>query len=172
MKKIMIIGSPGTGKSTLGKQLKNILAIDLYHLDQLLWKPNWEMSSIEEQQNIQLSLVEKESWIIDGNYARTLDIRLNQADTIIYLKRSRFVCFFHVFKRILTYHGRTRPDMQEDCPEKIDVSFFKWIWEFPNKQTPIIEEKLQQLKQQQTLILLTNQKEIDAFFEQINQYNP
>lgn len=164
MKKIIIIGSPGTGKSTIGRQLEEKLGIDLYHLDKLFWKPNWAMSTNEEQLDILCKVMDKESWIIDGNYSDTLGVRIKQADTIIYLKRSRPVCFYHVFKRFLTYKGKTRPDMKKDCPEKIDRDFIKWIWKFPEIHEPLIDEYLNQLSESQKLIKLTNQKEIDFFF--------
>lgn len=169
MKKIMIIGSPGTGKSTLGRQLEDTLSIKLYHLDKLFWKPHWEMSTKHEQQTILSDIVEKESWIIDGNYSSTLDIRMKQADTIIYLKKARLVCLYQVLKRVIKYRGTTRPDMQEDCPEKIDIEFIKWIWHFPKNHEPLIDEYLNQLTHKQTLIKLTNKKEITIFLNTLGR---
>lgn len=169
MKKIMIIGSPGTGKSTLGRQLEDKLSIKLYHLDKLFWKPHWEMSTNHEQLSILSDIVEKESWIIDGNYSGTLDIRMKQADTIIYLKRSRLICLYQVLKRVIRYRGTTRPDMQEDCPEKIDREFIKWIWQFPTNHEPLIDKCVNQVTHEQTLIKLTNQKEITNFLNSLER---
>ncbi len=85
MKKIVLIGSGGAGKSTLARQLGEVLKINVYHLDALFWKPNWVGVPKDDQRNIQNKLVEKEEWIIDGNYGGTMEIRLNAADTIIFL---------------------------------------------------------------------------------------
>ncbi|WP_462259499.1 DNA topology modulation protein [Vagococcus teuberi] len=167
MKKIMIIGSPGTGKSTLGRQLEDKLSIKLYHLDKLFWKPHWEMSTKHEQQTILSDIVEKDSWIIDGNYSSTLDIRMKQADTIIYLKKVRLVCLYQVLKRVIKYRGTTRPDMQEDCPEKIDIEFIKWIWHFPKNHEPLIEEQMNQLNKSQVLVTLTSKKEVKQFLKRM-----
>ena len=169
MKKIMIIGSPGTGKSTLSRQLENKLSIKLYHLDKLFWKPHWEMSTKEEQLAILSEVVKKESWIIDGNYSSTLDIRMKQADTIIYLKRARLVCLYQVLKREIKYRGTTRPDMHENCPAKLDKEFIKWILHFPKNHEPLIDEYLNQLTHKQTLIKLTNKKEITIFLNTLGR---
>ncbi len=91
MKKIMLIGSGGSGKSTLARQLGNILNIQVYHLDAIFWKPNWEGVSKEEQISIQTDLVKKDEWLIDGNYGGTLDIRMDAADTIIFLDINRTI---------------------------------------------------------------------------------
>lgn len=87
----MLIGSGGSGKSTLARQLGNILNIQVYHLDAIFWKPNWEGVSKEEQISIQTDLVKKDEWLIDGNYGGTLDIRMDAADTIIFLDINRTI---------------------------------------------------------------------------------
>jgi len=85
MKKVILIGSGGSGKSTLARQLGNKLNIKVHHLDALFWKPNWEGVPKEEQRTVQNELVKEDEWIIDGNYGGTMDIRMNAADTIIFL---------------------------------------------------------------------------------------
>lgn len=167
MKKMIVIGSPGTGKSTIAKQLADSLAINLYHLDKLFWKPHWKMSTKAEQREILYDIVKQNFWIIAGNYSSTLDIRIREADTIIYLKRSRLTCLYHVFKRFIRYRGKTRPDMQENCPEKLDWAFIRWVWQFPKNHEPLIEEHLKDLTSEQTLIKLMNQKEIDDFLNSL-----
>lgn len=81
MKKIMLIGSGGAGKSTLARKIGQILAIEVTHLDTLMWRSNWEIIDRNEQMDIQQKLVRKDEWIIDGNYGGTMDIRLREADT-------------------------------------------------------------------------------------------
>ncbi|MDR2096312.1 MAG: hypothetical protein LBP76_12475 [Treponema sp.] len=74
-KRIMIIGSCGSGKTTLAIQLSNILKLPIIHLDKEYWKPGWVETSKEEWENKQNKLVLDENWIIDGNYGGTFDIR-------------------------------------------------------------------------------------------------
>ena len=95
--KVILIGSGGSGKSTLARQLGNKLNIKVHHLDALFWKPNWEGVPKEEQRTVQNELVKEDEWIIDGNYGGTMDIRMNAADTIIFLDIHRTICAYRAF---------------------------------------------------------------------------
>ncbi|EOH99556.1 hypothetical protein UAW_00708 [Enterococcus haemoperoxidus ATCC BAA-382] len=167
MKKIILIGSSGAGKSTLSLKLGEKLDIEVFHLDKLLWKPNWEMTDREYQNEIQNNLIMKPSWIIDGNYGGTLDIRMKAADTIIFLDRNRFVCIYQILKRVKKYNGITRPDMQNNCPEKFDLSFLKWVWNFPNRQRIDILRILQTVPKTKKVIVLKNKKQIQLFLDEL-----
>lgn len=167
MKKIAIIGSGGAGKSTFARQLYEKLSIDVFHLDALLWKPNWVESSKDEQILIQKQLVEKDSWIIDGNYGGTLDIRLNAADTIIFLDIHRIICTYRALKRIRQYRNKTRADMAIGCDEKFDIDFFKWIWSYPNTGKPAVLNLLHGIYKEKQVIILRSPKEVRAFLERL-----
>ena len=165
MKKIILIGSGGAGKSTLARQLGDILGIKVYHLDTLLWKPNWVGVPREEQIQVQNELVKKEQWIIDGNYGATMDIRLQAADTIILLDYHRTICVYRAFKRMVKYRKKTRPDMGEGCEERIDFSFIKWIWNYPKTKRPEVINKLKQLSKEKNVIVLKTPKETRKFLQ-------
>ncbi|WP_349515585.1 DNA topology modulation protein [Leuconostoc suionicum] len=167
MKRVLLIGSGGAGKSTLARKLSKQLNITVFHLDKLLWKPNWQMTPKPEQTIIVNNLVRQDSWIIDGNYNGTLDIRVAAADTVIFLDRSRFVCIYQVVKRLLQYRGTARPDMQDDCPEKIDWDFLKWIWHFPNKQKVMIMDMFETIDQSKNIVILKNKRQIEQFLNQL-----
>ena len=133
MERILIIGCGGSGKSTLARRLGEKLNLPVVHLDKLYWKPGCVESSKEEiDEKIHIEL-QKPQWIIDGNYNRTISERMKYCDTVIYLDFSRFACLRGVCKRVLTTYGKVRPDMGEGCPERFDLDFLKWIWNF-NKQ--------------------------------------
>ena len=163
MKKIAIIGSGGAGKSTFARQISNKLNIEVYHLDAILWKPNWVATSKHEQQEIQRNLVAKESWIIDGNYGGTLDIRVNAADTVIFLDIHRVICVYRAIKRVLRYRNKTRPDMREGCEEKFDLDFLKWIWDYPKEKRPSILKMLDEVSKEKNVIILCSPKEVGYF---------
>lgn len=129
----MILGSAGSGKSTLAIQLGAKLNIPVVHLDNLFWKPGWVSETEEEMDRKVIEAASKDEWIIDGNYSRTIDFRMNLADTIIYIDFNRYLCLYRVIKRRIKYHGKVRPDLAEGCKEKIDKEFLLWIWNYPKR---------------------------------------
>ena len=130
MERILIIGCGGAGKSTLAWQLGEKTGLPVVHLDQLFWHPGWVESTKDEIDAKIMEELGKPQWIMDGNYNRTLPMRLRKCDTVIYLDFSRFACLFGVMKRVLTTYGTVRPDMAEGCPERFDLDFIKWVWNF------------------------------------------
>ena len=130
MERILIIGCGGAGKSTLARQLGEKLELPVVHLDKLFWKPGWvEESSEEFDRKLALEL-EKTKWIMDGNFNRTMPQRLSKCDTIIYLDFSRWACLWGVVRRIITTYGTVRPDMGDGCPERFDLNFLRWVWNY------------------------------------------
>ena len=99
MKKIMIFGIPGSGKSTFSALLAVLLHIPLYHLDRYFYTQRWKERAYNEFLAIQESFVEKESWIIDGNATRSLEIRFKKADVVLYFRFNRLLCLWRIFKR-------------------------------------------------------------------------
>ncbi|SDN14239.1 Adenylate kinase [Psychrobacillus sp. OK028] len=142
--------------------------IEVYHLDALFWKPNWTPTSKEEQRKVQNELVKKEEWIIDGNYNGTMDIRLNAVDTIIFVDISRIICIYRVFKRMIQYRGKSRPDMAEGVNERLDLEFLKWVWYYPKTKKPVVLKKLEQLPNDKKVIILKSPREVQLFLDKVN----
>ena len=165
MNKIMIIGSGGAGKSTLARELGKILKLPIFHLDAYYWKPGWVATPNDEWDALQEQLVKQDQWIIDGNYGRTQTIRMNEADVIILLDISKWITTFRVIKRRIQYHGKTRPDLNEGCPESLDFEFIKFVWQFQKKKIPKILEVLKQYPNKKVIILKSS-KQVQAFCEQ------
>lgn len=169
MKKIALIGSGGSGKSTLARKLGQKLNINVYHLDALLWKPNWTPSSKEEQIKIQNELIIKEEWIIDGNYNGTMDIRLNAADTVVFVDINRVICVYRVLKRIIQYRGKTRPDKAEGVNERLDFNFLIWVWDYSKTKKPIVLRKLEQLPSDKKVIILKSPRDVRLFLDKVQK---
>lgn len=167
LKRIMIIGSGGAGKSTLAREIGRITGIKIIHLDRLFWKPGWISVDEEEWEKTVENIVNGDSWIIDGNYIGTMDIRLDAADTVIYLDFTRTVCLFRAFKRFIKYKRKTRPDITEGCKEKMDLEFIKWIWTFPDKVRPEILRKLEESKNSKNIIILKSNREVRNYLERL-----
>ena len=143
MKRVMIIGCGGAGKTTLSRQLAEKTGLPLVHLDQIFWSPgNWNHLEKEEFDEILIREMEKDSWILDGNYNRTMPMRLDRCDTVIYLDYSRFTCIWGWLRRVIKHHGKARPDMAPGCGEWLDPEFFKWLWNFNKKYRKSYHEML------------------------------
>lgn len=136
MQRILIIGSGGAGKTTLAQELGKKLGIPVIHLDALFWKPGWIESDKAEWQNTVRDVMHDARWIMDGNYGGTLAERMEQCDTVIFLDIPRLICIWRVIKRAIRYYGRSRPDMAQGCPEKVDMEFLQWIWNYPRRSKP------------------------------------
>jgi len=120
MERILIIGNCGAGKSTFAKALAQKLRLPLVHLDKLYWCGDWEHLSREDFDAALLTELQKPQWIIDGNFSRTLPLRLEYADTVFYLDIPTLTCLWGLTKRVITNYGRTRDDMGGNCPEYFD----------------------------------------------------
>lgn len=134
MKRVLILGCPGSGKSTLSKKLGEKLDLPVVHLDKLNWREGWVNVSREEFDRLLAEELRKEAWIIDGNYSRTIPERLERCDMAIFLDFPRALCLWGVFKRVLKGHGRTRSDMGPGCPERLDREFLRYVWDFRRTQ--------------------------------------
>jgi adenylate kinase family enzyme len=166
MERIMIIGCGGSGKSTLARQLGEKLNLPVIHLDKLFWTPGWVSISKEEFNRVHEEAISKEKWIIDGNFDRTIPVRLRRCDTVIYLDFSRVTCLMGVLKRVLTTFGTVRPDMGEGCPERIDLDFLKWVWNF-NKNKRERNYRLLKEAEGVRVIILKNRRAVKKFLSEL-----
>jgi adenylate kinase family enzyme len=164
MKKILIIGSSGAGKSTLARRLNEAIGIELIHLDKVFWRPNWIETPKDEWKETVGNLLEKDSWIMDGNFGGTMEMRIAACDTVIFLDLPRAICVWRAVKRVLIYRKNSRPDMAEGCDERFDLKFYKWIWDYPTRTKPKVEALLKEFQDTKKIIRLGSKREIENFF--------
>ena len=127
MRRVLVIGPCGAGKSTLARELAPLMRLPLVHMDQLGWQAGWVETEKAELHARLAEVVAQDAWLIEGNYGSTLAPRLARADTVIYLDFPIRLCLWRLAKRIITHRGRSRPDMPEGCPERFDAAFFWYV---------------------------------------------
>jgi adenylate kinase family enzyme len=161
--RIAIIGSSGSGKSTLARQLGALLNLPVIHLDAHFWRAGWVQAEREVWRERVSELAAGERWIIDGNYSSTMDLRLPRAETIIFLDFPRWLCLLRVLRRWVTYYGDSRPDLPPGCPEKVDVDFLRWIWNYPQRSRPNTLTLLRTLERKKQIIRLQSPGAVRLF---------
>ena len=166
MERILIIGCAGAGKSTLAMALGQKTGLPVVHLDKLFWKKGWVESTREELDEKIMRETAKDRWIMDGNYTRTLPMRLQRCDGVLFLDFPRWLCLCSVLKRVICNYGKVRPDMPEGCPERLDWEFLVWIWNFNKHNRARILRALENAPDVK-LILLKNRKEVRKYMKQI-----
>lgn len=164
--KIALIGNPGSGKSTLGLKLHNLLGISLYHLDQYYWKPGWQRPDPTEFAEIHKQLCDKPEWIIEGCAIRLLEYRAKQADVIIFLDMPRYLCFYRTFKRAFTCFGREYFASAKECRERFPQwQLLKYMWYFNRDKKPEIERIIQKYKDEKKNFVIRNKDELDKLIK-------
>jgi adenylate kinase family enzyme len=171
MRRIMIIGSGGAGKSTLARQLSERLSLPLVGLDACYWSAGWVPTPPAEWSARVDELSSTDAWVMDGNYGGTLDLRLERCDTVIFLDLPRVVCLWSAIARWIRHRGKSRPDMAEGCPEKIDWEFARWIWNYPSSRREGILAKLAALPPSKQAIVLRSRRAVAEFVESLTQSN-
>lgn len=168
MRRVLIIGSSGAGKSTLARRLAPHLGLPVIHLDRHYWKPGWQPTPEAEWRDCVSQLVKGDTWIMDGNYSGTLDLRFPAADTIIDLDFPTALCLARVFKRHWMYPRRGRPDMADGCPERrFNLSFYHWVLFFRKTSRPRIERAYEAYGEGKTVLRFKKPAELERWLAEM-----
>ena len=167
MKRVMIIGCGGSGKSTLARMLGEKTGLPVVHLDQIWWSPgNWQHMERAEFDRLLIEEIEREKWILDGNFDRTMQLRLAKADTVIYLDFPFVICLFSWIKRVIQNWGKARADMAPGCAEWFDPEFVKWLWGF-NRKNRAKYYKLLSEQKGKNIYIFKNRHQVRKFLQSL-----
>ena len=157
MQKVIVIGCPGSGKSTFSRALSQITGLPLTHLDMLYW--NADKTTVERSVFIERlsEVLQKDAWIIDGNYGSTMELRMQECDTVFFLDYPADICLQGVKDR----QGKPRPDMPWVETEE-DTEFLEYIQNFQAESRPQVLELLQKYSHK-TIYVFQNRTEADVF---------
>jgi adenylate kinase family enzyme len=165
--RILVLGSSGSGKTTFAIRLGQILNIEPIHLDACFWKPGWVNTPKSEWREIVSSLVQQDSWIMDGTYESTLDIRIPAADAIILIDRSRWGCLWRILKRKATVDDLRRPDAV--AGQKLDLAFLRYIWQYPKVTQPFVFDEIRRFGPQKMSFVVHSSTQIERLLRDLQR---
>ncbi len=160
--RIMIIGCPGSGKSTFARKLRDIVGYPLYYLDMIYHKPDRTTHTREEFDASLAEMLSGETWIIDGNYSRTVEARLECADAVIFFDLPTEVCVSGIEGRV----GTVRADMPW-VELEVDPEFRSYVERFKTETAPKLYEKLEGYKDRVKLTVFSSRAEADEFLSRL-----
>ncbi|MFC5694776.1 topology modulation protein [Pseudomonas sp. GCM10022186] len=169
MRRVLVIGSGGAGKSTFSRRLGQRLGLPVVHLDAHYWRAGWVEPAREEWTLAVARLLEREHWVIDGNYSGTLPARLAACDTVVFLDLPRWLCLWRVCWRALSHRGRTRPDMADGCPERLEPAFLRWVWDYRRRSRPAVLALLAEAGRQRKVVHLGSRREVERFLRSLHE---
>jgi adenylate kinase family enzyme len=160
LQRITIIGATGTGKSTLARQLGSLLDVPVYHLDALYWRPGWVATPADEWDATLSRIVASDRWIVDGNFTASLQRRLDEADTIVFLDLPRRISLGAVVRRRIQQFWRLPPGVAVGCPPMFNLQLFRWIWTFPTDHRPEFLRLLAAQPAEKQVLILRSRSDI------------
>ena len=161
MQKVIVIGCPGSGKTTFAQRLSQKVDLPLYYLDAIWHKPDKTHIPREEFDARMREILATDAWIIDGNYSRTIESRIAACDTVFLFDLPTEICLEGVVSRI----GKERCEMPWTETE-LDPEFKEQIENFPTKELPITYALLEKYKEGKTVVIFCNRAQADAFLEE------
>jgi len=167
LKRVLVIGTGGSGKTTVARRLAQRTGLPLIHLDTLYWRSGWQPTRADEWRATVQSLISRDAWIIDGNYGGTLDVRLAACDTVVFLDLPRLVCLWRVLKRQVRHLGQVRPELPPGCRERLSWEFIWWIWTYRSRRRDDVLERLAVLDKEKRVAILRSSTAIDAFLASV-----
>jgi adenylate kinase family enzyme len=175
MKRVMIVGGPGSGKSMLAAALGDKTGLPVYHMDKIHYRPGWVERSRAEKDRLTEEIHALDRWIFEGGHSATYPERIARADTYIWLDVPVGRRIVRVLRRSLRYYGRTRPDLPEGCPERFNlqtVEFLRFIWRTRHSTRARLEAVHREPPAHLTVHRLETLKEVQRYLESVSARVP
>ncbi|PPJ36403.1 topology modulation protein [Nocardia nova] len=169
MDRIAILGCGGSGKTYIANQLAALLELPLTHLDAEYYDSDWNRLPQPEFEQLQRRLVSRPRWLLEGNYASTLPIRLAAADTVIFLDLPAVTCLTGILQRRLRYRGGQHTNGVYD---RITWSFVRYIWGYRRSMRPRVQQLIAEHGAHVQLITLSSRRQTKQFLKKLHAEHP
>jgi adenylate kinase family enzyme len=169
VERVAVLGSGGAGKTTVALELAARTGLPVVHIDPLYWAPGWVERPPEEFRAALAAAVAEERWILDGNvlWGDAADPRFGRVDTVVFLDLPRRICMRRAVARRLTDRGEPRPDLPDGCREEFELSFFRWIWGYPERVRPRVLTILAGLRREVAVHHLRTDRDVRRFLDSL-----
>jgi adenylate kinase family enzyme len=164
MRRIIVVGCQGSGKTSLALKLGRKLGLPAVHLDVLYWRRGWKASDKASFRVRVADAIAGEGWVVDGSFSGlAFDLTVARADTLIVIERSRWLCLWRIAWRSAFDRDGTRPDLPEGCPEQFDGNLMREAWRYNADRRPRIEAERLKYGAEVPVVRLSNDREIEDF---------
>jgi adenylate kinase family enzyme len=167
VRRVVILGPGGAGKSTLARRLGACTGLPVVHLDEHFWHPGWVETPRDEWRVRQRELFAGDTWIADGNYNGTLEERLPRADTVVLLDFPAWRTVPRALRRSIGHRGEAL--QAEGCPERVDMQFLRWVANYRRRSRPRVLAAIAEHAPDARLLVLRNPRAVDAFVAALNR---
>ena len=164
MRRIIVVGSQGSGKTSLSRNLGRKLGLPVIHLDVLYWRPSWKASDTASFRLRVADAIASDEWIVDGSFSGlAFDLTLARAELLVVIDRPRWLCQWRILLRSAFDRDRSRPDLPEGCPEQFDLKLMREAWRYNMERAPVIEAERVQYGAHVPVVRLRSDRDIMNF---------
>jgi adenylate kinase family enzyme len=166
MRRIIVVGCQGSGKTSLALKLGRKLGLPVVHLDVLYWRPGWKESDKASFRVRVADAIADEGWVVDGSFSGlAFDLTLARADTLIVIERPRLLCLWRIARRCAFDSDGARPDLPQGCPEQFDWNLMREAWRYNSYRRLGIEAERLKYGAAVPVVRLSNDREIEDFLD-------
>lgn len=164
-RRVLVLGSPGAGKTLLASALSRRLGLELLRLDDHFWQPGRVRLPTDAWRKVVVQLVARPHWVMDGTYEASLDLRLPAADAIVYVRASRWLCLWRVVvRRLLARWGRGD---EPALGHALTTFFVRYVFRFPAVTEPEVFDLVARHANSTPLFLLDGTHAVDRLLRRL-----
>lgn len=172
MRRVLVMGSGGAGKTVFARRLAALTGLPLIHLDAEYWQPGWVARPPAEWAARLGALVQQPSWILDGSYGGSLSLCLAACDTVIFLDMPRWLALSRLIKRRWQHRGRSRPELPPGCPERLRWDVVVWVRRYRQRARAQQLLQLAALGATKWVVRLRTPREVERFLVGLTPSRP